>query len=146
MLRSTAAMRSNFQFFVVFVMWASMAAACSWAPRARRSAISFVASVLLRTFQKSDDTRLMGSFVCSHWYSIWNAHSRAFVRRPISSSAPRAAHGAQQRHHGHGGVRRLRALVVGPGNAARPGLLLVLHGQDAEGHRHPGVEPGAQDA
>ena len=40
-----------------------------------------------RMRQKPSSTCSIGSPLICHWYRIWNAHSRAFVRRPISVPA-----------------------------------------------------------
>ena len=81
---STLATRSSFQRLESApAIAASIATTSDWAPRASCWERSMVSSVLVRTCQNRPNTLSMGSWLTSHWYSIWNAHSRARVLFPI---------------------------------------------------------------
>src|SRR3954447_7823062 len=131
MLRSTAATRSSRQLVEALVISSSSTRRSRWAPRASWSARSFTLSVPERTFQNMLETRSIVSRVMSHWYSIWNAHSRALVRLPTRTPLGRRqrTHG---RHHGDRRPRRFRALVVGTGLRPRARLRLRAAREQAE--------------
>src|SRR5215207_613566 len=86
----------------------------------------------------------------SHWNSICNAHSLAFLRVPIvhyqEGGLPQSP---ENPHHVDRRLRRVITLVVAAGNRSRHRLLICIHCQHSKRHGNACVQthlsnPGAR--